>query len=155
MKRYLICSDIHGKIENFKKALKEAFDKGEFTNPLTEEDWQDYKFAFFDNGKEVCSTIWRSCYPRPVRNSIDLSNKKGKCDDKEELSRLSFDRYVQYKMVEGKPDNVWNIIKAICDTCSNEDSWYTTKFAGYDNMELVNEVKSEMERLKKYEQNNR
>lgn len=24
MKRYLICSDIHGKIENFKKALKEA-----------------------------------------------------------------------------------------------------------------------------------
>lgn len=140
---------------DFPVLLKEAFDKGEFNNPLTEEDWQDYKFAFFDNGKEVCSTIWTSCYPRPVRNSIDLSNKKGRCDDKEELSRLSYDRYIQHKMVEGKPDNVWNIIKTICDTCSNEDSWYTTTVDNHDNMAMVKEFKAEIERLKKYEQDYR
>lgn len=141
---------------NMPMFLKENFDKSELNSGLTEEDWQTYVLSFYDNEKEVVSVSWEGCYPRPVRNSIDLSNKKGKCDDPEEISRMSFDRYVLYKMAEGKQDEVWNIIKAICDVCSEPSGYYATSFKCgskvYDNTTQMRDVKVELERLKKYEQ---
>lgn len=140
--------------------LEEKFDTGEFTTPITDEDRVNYKFAFYDDGREVCTTTWCGVYPKYVRNSIDLSNKKGNLTDGADSSKLSFDSYVLYKMVEGKGDIVYRIIKEICFTCSSQDnSWYTTtmsfknkagKIVKYDNQENVKELAKETRRLEKY-----
>ncbi len=141
-------------------AAAEKFDNGEYTNELTDDDRVTYKFAFYDNGREVCSTIWEGVYPKYVRNSIDLSNKKGKLGENDDVSRLSFESYILYKMVEGKPDIVYKIIKEICFACSSQDSsWYTThmtfsmpngKVKKYDNTEYQKEVKKEVKRMEAY-----
>jgi hypothetical protein len=84
-----------------------------------------YKFAFLDYGREVCSTTWVGVYPRFVRNSIDLSNKRGRLDA-DEIYRVGFEQYILYKLVEGRSDLVWKLVKEICYTCSDsDDSAYT------------------------------
>lgn len=145
--------------------LSERFDNGEFSTSLSEEDRVTYKFAFYDNGREVCSSIWEGIYPKYVRNSIDLSNKRGKLAEGEDTSKLSFEAYVLYKMVEGKGDIVYKIIKDICFTCSSQDnSWYTTTLSyknsdgsvtKYDNTAYWKELKKELKRLEAYEQSYR
>ena len=61
---------------------------------------------------------------------IDLSNKRGKFDE-DEIDRLSYEQYLLYKMVEGKNDLVYGLIKTICNACSNSDnSEYTTTVDG-------------------------
>lgn len=102
------------------------FDDGEFSNPLTDEDFVTYKFSFLDNGKEVCSTVWTGVYPRYVRNSIDLTNKRGRFDKVNPFT-LGFEAFLTYKIFGGRQDYVYKIIKDIQSTCSNPDnSWYTT-----------------------------
>ena len=83
-----------------------------------------YKFAFLDSGREVCSTVWTGVYPRFVRNSIDLSNKRGKLDQSD-IYRVGFEQYILYKLVEGRSDLVWKLVKEICYTCSEVDDFYT------------------------------
>jgi len=101
------------------------FEDGEFSEPLTNDDYVTYKFAFLDYGREVCSTTWVGVYPRFVRNSIDLSNKRGKLDA-DEIYRVGFEQYILYKLVEGRSDLVWKLVKEICYTCSDsDDSAYT------------------------------
>ena len=98
---------------------------GEFSEPLTPEDYVTYKFSFLDYGREVCSTTWEGVYPRFVRNSIDLSNKWGRLDPSD-VYRVGFEQYILCKLVEGRSDLVWKLVKEICLTCSvNDDSWYT------------------------------
>ena len=100
------------------------FDDGEFSEPLKDEDHVTYKFAFLDNGREVCSTSWVGVYPRFVRNSIDLSNRRGKLDP-EDIYRVGVEQYILYKLVEGRSDLVWKLVKDICYACSEtDDSWY-------------------------------
>lgn len=114
-------------------SLDFKFEDGEFSEPLTEEDYVTYKFAFFDYGREVCSATWVGVYPRFVRNSIDLSNKRGKLDP-DDIYRVGFEQYILYKLVEGRSDLVWKLVKDICYTCSDSnDSDYT----------VVNEYKDE------------
>ena len=101
------------------------FEDGEFSEPLTDDDYVTYKFAFMDYGREVCSTTWVGVYPRFVRNSIDLSNKRGRLDA-DEIYRVGFEQYILYKLVEGRSDLVWKLVKEICYTCSDsDDSAYT------------------------------
>jgi hypothetical protein len=107
------------------------FDDGEFTKELTPEDYVEYKLSFIDNGpnmdnpKEICSTTWVGIYPRYVRNSIDLSNKRGRVD-KTEIYTLGFESYMAYKIFGGRPDYIYKIIKELQTVCSNPDnSWYT------------------------------
>ena len=101
------------------------FEDGEFSEPLTDEDYVTYKFAFLDSGREVCSTVWTGVYPRFVRNSIDLSNKRGKLDT-EDIYRVGFEQYILYKLVEGRSDLVWKLVKDICYACSDSnDGDYT------------------------------
>lgn len=101
------------------------FEDGEFSEPLTDDDYVTYKFAFLDYGREVCSTTWVGVYPRFVRNSIDLSNKRGRLDA-DEIYRVGFEQYILYKLVEGRSDLVWKLVKEICYTCSDsDDSTYT------------------------------
>lgn len=114
-------------------SLDFKFEDGEFSEPLTEEDYVTYKFAFLDYGREVCSATWVGVYPRFVRNSIDLSNKRGKLDP-DDIYRVGFEQYILYKLVEGRSDLVWKLVKDICYTCSDSnDSDYT----------VVNEYKDE------------
>ncbi len=114
-------------------SLDFKFEDGEFSEPLTDEDYVTYKFAFLDYGREVCSATWVGVYPRFVRNSIDLSNKRGKLDP-EDIYRVGFEQYILYKLVEGRSDLVWKLVKDICYTCSDSnDSDYT----------VVNEYKDE------------
>ena len=107
------------------KPLDFKFEDGEFSEPLSDENYVTYKFAFLDYGREVCSSSWVGVYPRFVRNSIDLSNRRGKLDP-EDLYRVGFEQYILYKLVEGRSDLVWKLVKEICYTCSeSDDSWYT------------------------------
>lgn len=102
------------------------FDDGELGAALTEKERVEYKFAFCVDGREVCSTIWEGIYPKYIRNSIDLSNRQGK-RDVENVYHLNFEQYLQYKLVEGRNDLVWGLIKDICYACSSQDNnWYTT-----------------------------
>lgn len=99
------------------------FDDGEFMRELTSDDRVEYKFAFYVDEKEACSTVWTGVYPKYIRNSIDLSNKRGRFDDVDKNYTMSFEQYLMYKLVEGRKDLVWGLIKDICYTCSlaNED----------------------------------
>ena len=99
------------------------FEDGEFSKKLSDDDFVTYKFAFLDNGREVCSTVWDGVYPRFVRNSIDLSNKRGRLDPGD-VYRVGFEQYILYKLVEGRNDLVWKLVKEICYTCSEtDDAW--------------------------------
>lgn len=108
------------------------FDDGEFGRALTDEDFIEYKLTLIDNGKdmntpkEVMSTVWTGVYPKYVRNSIDLSNKRGRFENVDVLT-LGFDQYLIYKIFNGRHDLIYRIIKEIQVTCSNSDNaWYTT-----------------------------
>ena len=106
-------------------SLDFKFDDGEFSELLADDDYVTYRFSFLDNGREVCSTSWVGVYPRFVRNSIDLSNRRGKLDP-EDVYRVGFEQYILYKLVEGRNDLVWRLVKEICYTCSeSDDAWYT------------------------------
>jgi len=110
------------------------FDDGELYAPITNENVVTYKFAFCVDGRETCTTCWEGLYPKYIRNSIDLSNKRGK-QDPDDISRLSFEQYLDYKVVEGRSDLVWGLIKDICYVCSVQDNdWYTVSDMGYSNI---------------------
>ena len=108
------------------------FDDNDFSTALTDEDRVDYKFSFCVDGREVCATIWTGVYPRYIRNSIDLSNKRGR-QDPDDVSRLSFEQYLDYKLVDGRTELVWGIIKDICYVCSIQDNNYYTVTENYGN----------------------
>ena len=115
--------------------LDYRFNDGDLGAKLTDTDSVEYKLAFYDYGidfatnnrpKELCSTVWTGIYPKYVRNSIDLSNRRGRVDE-EDLSKLSFEQYLMYKLVEGRQDLVFHTIKNICQVCSQQDDdWYET-----------------------------
>jgi len=117
--------------------LSFKFDNGEMANPVTDEDRVIYKFSFLVDGREVCAKIWEGLYPKYIRNSIDLSNKRGR-QDGEDITRLSFEQYLDYCIVKGRKDLVWGLINDICLTCSYEhdEDYMTANMYGdtyYDN----------------------
>ena len=93
------------------------FDDGEFSENSIEVNKTKYKFAFKVDGREACSIEWEGCYPKFVRDKIDLSNKRGKYDDNS-VEHLTFEQYLLYRMVKGKSDLVYGLIKSICYACS-------------------------------------
>ena len=85
-----------------------------------------YKFAFKIDGREVAAMTWDGYYPKFVRDKIDLSNKRGKFDG-DDTTRLSFEQYLLYKMVQDKSDLIYGLIMHICTACSlPEGEEYTT-----------------------------
>jgi hypothetical protein len=112
------------------KELGYKFDDGELTTNDVESNKATYKFAFKVDGKEVAAVQWDGYYPKFVRDKIDLSNKRGKFDE-DDIDRLSYEQYLLYKMVEGKNDLVYGLIKTICNACSYpEANDYTTTVDG-------------------------
>ena len=77
--------------------------------------------------REVATIVWTGVYPKYVRNSIDLSNKRGRFENVNVMT-LGFDQYLVYKIFSGRQDLVYRFIKEIQVTCSNSsDSWYTVR----------------------------
>lgn len=101
------------------------FDKGDFTNGLKPEDRIFYKLAFLYDEREVCACGWEGVYPKFVRNSIDLTNKQVQTD-KYDITMMGFGDYVRHTMVKGKRGLDWSIIKEICNTCCQDNKYYTT-----------------------------
>ena len=104
------------------KALGYKFDDGELTSTGIEETKATYRFAFKVDGREACAMEWDGYYPSFVRDKkrIDLSNKRGKFDE-EEVSRLSSEQYLLYKMFEGKTDLIYGLIKNLCQACITKE----------------------------------
>lgn len=127
----------HSYFWNGEKAVESTFkfNDGDLSALIEDTDMVEYKLAFYDYGwefltnktpKELCSTVWTGVYPKYIRNSIDLSNKRGRFVG-DDVSKLSFEQYMLYKIVEGRSDLVYLIIKNICATCScQDDDWFTT-----------------------------
>ena len=108
------------------KELGYKIDDGELTTNTADDNKTTYKFAFKVDGREACVIEWDGYYPKFVRDKIDLSNKRGKFDDGD-IDRLTFEQYILYRMVNGKSDLVYGLIKNICYACSYQDkSYYTT-----------------------------
>ena len=107
------------------KELGYKFDDNELTSNTMEENKTTYKFAFKVDGKETCAIEWDGYYPKFVRDKIDLSNKRGKFDD-DDTDHLTFEQYLLYRMVKGKSDLVYGLIKNICYACSYQDKKYYT-----------------------------
>ena len=100
------------------------FDEGEFAKPLTDNDRVTYKLAFLVDEKEVCATIWEGVYPRFIRNSIDLDNKRGRFDG-EGLYNLNYEGYLLRRMSEGRGNLTTKIINDLTNVCSRYDNMYT------------------------------
>ena len=83
---------------------------------------------------------WTGYYPKFICDKIDLSNKRGKYDG-DDVDRLSFEQYLLYKMVEGKNDLIWGLIKNICYACSflNSNDYTTTVEGIYEGWNRDNE----------------
>lgn len=103
------------------KELGFKFDDGEITENDAEDNKSTYRFAFKIDGKEACAMEWDGYYPKFVRDKIDLANKRGKFDE-DDIYHLSFEQYLLYKMVEGRSDLVYGLIKSICYACSYQNS---------------------------------
>lgn len=96
------------------------WDEDEFVKP-----WEvTFSFAFLVDDNVVYNSIWDgSQYPKYVRNSVDITNSKSP--------------YIMVQIMNnGREDLVVEIIKRICEVCSNEsqDSVRVyTKFERYTN----------------------
>jgi hypothetical protein len=122
------------------KELGYKFDDGEITENSVQSNKTEYKFAFKIDGKEVSAIGWTGYYPKFICDKIDLSNKRGKYDG-DDVDRLSFEQYLLYKMVEGKNDLIWGLIKNICYACSflNSNDYTTTVEGIYEGWNRDNE----------------
>lgn len=131
---------------------KESFDEGDFSKDLTSEDKSVFQFVFLVDGKETCSVVWDGIYPKYIRKSVDLSNRKGRFEN-EKITDLTFEQYLLYKMVEGRNDLVWLLIKDICSVCSHENTWYTCSVnygdTIYDNRKSPVQILCDRYKLKK------
>lgn len=107
------------------KEMGYKFDDGELTTNTVEENKTTYRFAFKVDGRDACVIEWDGYYPKFVRDKIDLSNKRGKFDESD-VDRLTFEQYLLYRMVKGKNDLVYGLIKNICYACSYQDKLYYT-----------------------------
>ena len=75
-------------------------------------------------------------------------NKKGR-QDEEDIDRLNFEQYLDYRIVKGRTDLVWGLIKDICTVCSFADSSEYTTSDTYGDIKYRNK-QSFLELMKVY-----
>lgn len=117
------------------------------------EPWEvTFKFSFLVDEKEVCSRIWDGyAYPRFVRDSVDITNKKTMYEN-EDPNRLSFQMSLIRHMTIDKSDLVYKIIEKLCEVLSNNytNNFDYTKKLEYGNKEYdLNYNFSNMKRIRK------
>ena len=99
------------------------FNKADFLQPSDGE--CVLKFAFIDNGREVCSKIWDgTIYPRFIRTNIDLSNSRNKYEGGDVF--LPFESGLIKLFNESQEDLIPIIVKEICNCCSSKDDYTTS-----------------------------
>lgn len=96
------------------KKIGFKFDDGELTDGEAEATKCTYKFAIKMDGRQITAVAWDGYYPKFVRNKIDIANKYGKFEG-EDKNRLSFEEYILYKVMEGRGDLVFKLIRTIWD----------------------------------------
>lgn len=88
----------------------------EFSTPLPEKSQTVFKFTLLDKNKPIISKIWDGdVYPFSVRNSVDLTNKKYKNDNK--YIEMDFAKQIAQKGAAGRPDLTSIIMRHITSTC--------------------------------------
>ena len=114
-------------------------------NPIGE--WECvFKFAIYDNGREVYARVWDGrCYPAAIRNNVDIANNIVKIITKsgevltfdkdtyfeENKDRLSPDMYVKRAMIGDKQNLLPIITKRICEACSPWNNSQYSKISDY------------------------
>ena len=106
------------------------FNKSDYMRPALTEDKIEtapcvLKFAFLDNDREVCSTIWDgNVYPRFIRNNIDLSNSKNKY--KNDSLYMPLESAMVQILNHYHKDLIPVIVKEFCICCAKDsDDQYT------------------------------
>lgn len=92
------------------------WDEDEFVNP-----WDvTFSFIFLADDNVVYNRIWDgSQYPKYVRNSVDITNSKSP--------------YIMVQIMNnGREDLVVDIIKRICEVCSNEEQEKPKQYTKYE-----------------------
>lgn len=92
------------------------WDEDEFVKP-----WDVvFRFSFMVDDKTVYERIWDgSRYPKYVRNSVDITNSRSP--------------YIMVQIMNnGREDLVVQIIKSICEVCSNEDQEKPKQYRKYE-----------------------
>lgn len=93
------------------------FNKKEYLNTVEDEQYV-MKFSILDYGKEVASKmIDLTCYPRFVRNNINISNSVEKYVPNENCSQLDAYMMSVFRGMKFK-DLIPIIVREICKTCS-------------------------------------
>jgi hypothetical protein len=83
------------------------------------------KFAFLDNGREVCAKTWNGgVYPRFIRTNIDLSNSRNKYEGGDTFA--PFESAIIKLFNESRTDLIPVIVKEICNCCSSKDGYTTS-----------------------------
>lgn len=106
------------------------FNKADYVQD--EENEQEYvlKFAFCDNGREVCSKCWNAnVYPRFIRSNIDISNSKNKYNA--EGVFMPVECFVIDEFISTQPDLIPALVKELCSVCSYDDASNYTTYADY------------------------
>jgi hypothetical protein len=107
----------------------ENYPTPEFTTPIGMVPKTTFKFTFFDGKNPIISKIWSGDgYPFPVRNSVDLTNRKYKYDNRN--IEMDFSKQVAQKGASGRPDLTSIIMRHISSTCAS----YRSKQRGVKNM---------------------
>lgn len=78
-----------------------------------------FKFAYLFDDEPVYEEIWDgSVYPKYVRNSVDLSNSNASYRYADPM-RMTFGQQMTKHLTDGRSDLIYNIIKMLSDTLSN------------------------------------
>ena len=106
------------------------FNKVDYVQDAENEQEYTLKFAFCDNGREVCSKCWdANVYPRFIRSNIDISNSKNKYNV--EGVFMSVERFIINEFIESQPDLIPILVKELCSVCSYDDVSNYTTYADY------------------------
>jgi hypothetical protein len=93
------------------------FNRADYIEDTEAETKPILKFAFCDNGREVCSKTWEAdVYPRFVRTNIDISNSKNKY--KAEGVFMPVERAIIDEFNNTHTDLIPVIVRELCSVCS-------------------------------------
>lgn len=99
----------------------------EFSTPLPEKTQTMFKFILYDNGRPIITKGWPGDgYPFPVRNSVDLTNRKYKYENAKNIE-MDFAKQISQKGAAGKPDLTTVIMRHISSTCASYKSRQSNK----------------------------
>lgn len=94
-----------------------------------------FDFKFMMDGKTIYEYVWDgTCYPKYVRNSVDITNSGSMYRDRDQMM-LNFTQTLNKAMTYGRADLTYYIIKRICEATSGDENRKYTKYEVYDNVE--------------------